>query len=58
MKSRPLPSRAIRASNIIHRGVGQHSFSPQPMDANIRHMMHGPIRPMEEPGFFARLFRR
>lgn len=23
-------------------------------DASLRYMMHGPIRPMHEPGFFAR----
>lgn len=27
-----------------------------PMDASLRLQTHGPIRPMEEPGFFARLF--
>jgi hypothetical protein len=32
---------------------------PRPYrDASLRYMMHGPIQPMEEPGFFARLFRR
>ena len=32
---------------------------PRPYrDASLRYMMHGPILPMEEPGFFARLFRR
>jgi hypothetical protein len=30
---------------------------PRPYrDASLRYMMHGPIQPMEEPGFFARLF--
>jgi hypothetical protein len=29
---------------------------PRPFrDASLRHQMFGPIRPMEEPGFFARL---
>ncbi|WP_162935654.1 hypothetical protein [Tsuneonella amylolytica] len=29
---------------------------PRPFsDASLRHQIHGPIRPMEEPGFFARL---
>ena len=27
-------------------------------DASLRYMKHGPILPMEEPGFLARLFRR
>lgn len=27
-------------------------------DPTLRHMSHGPILPMEEPGFLARLFRR
>ena len=27
-------------------------------DASMRLQKHGPIRPMEEPGFFARLFLR
>lgn len=32
--------------------------SPRPYrDASLRYLKHGPIRPMEEPGFFARLFR-
>lgn len=32
---------------------------PRPYrDASLRYMTHGPIRPMEEPGFFARLFGR
>jgi len=32
---------------------------PRPhLDASLRFMKHGPIRPMEEPGFFARLFGR
>ena len=32
--------------------------SPRPhRDASLRYQMHGPIRPMEEPGLLARLFR-
>jgi hypothetical protein len=32
---------------------------PRPhRDPSLRYMTHGPILPMEEPGFFARLFRR
>ena len=30
---------------------------PRPYrDASMRYQMHGPIRPMEEPGLIARLF--
>ncbi|WP_374408398.1 hypothetical protein [Pelagerythrobacter sp.] len=30
---------------------------PRPhRDASLRYMTHGPIQPMEQPGFFARLF--
>ena len=25
-------------------------------DASLRYMQHGPVQPMEEPGFFSRLF--
>lgn len=33
--------------------------APRPhRDPSLRYMMHGPIQPMEEPGFFARLFGR
>lgn len=32
---------------------------PRPhSDASLRYMTHGPILPMEEPGFLARLFGR
>jgi hypothetical protein len=32
-------------------------IQPRPhRDASLRFMTHGPIQPMEEPGFFARLF--
>jgi hypothetical protein len=32
---------------------------PRPYnDPSMRYMKHGPIQPMEEPGFFARLFGR
>jgi hypothetical protein len=32
---------------------------PRPFhDASMRYQMHGPIRPMEEPGLLARLFGR
>lgn len=32
---------------------------PRPYtDASLRRMKHGPILPMEKPGFFARLFGR
>ena len=32
---------------------------PRPhQDASLRYMKHGPIQPMEEPGFLARLLGR
>ena len=32
-------------------------IQPRPhRDASLRYMTHGPIQPMEEPGFLARLF--
>ena len=32
---------------------------PRPYsDPSLRYRIHGPIQPMEEPGFFARLFGR
>ena len=32
---------------------------PRPhQDASLRYRTHGPIQPMENPGFFARLFAR
>lgn len=32
---------------------------PRPYsDASLRYMTHGPVQPMEEPGFFARLLGR
>ena len=34
-------------------------ISPRPYsDANLRHRKLGPIQPLEEPGFFSRLFFR
>lgn len=30
----------------------------QHLDPSIRRKVHGPIRPMDEPSFFERLFRR
>lgn len=39
---------------------GADSWShPRPYtDASLRRMKHGPIRPMERPGWLRRLFRR
>jgi hypothetical protein len=32
---------------------------PRPhQDASLRYIKHGPVQPMEQPGFFARLFGR
>jgi hypothetical protein len=58
MKPRPLPSRAQRVSNIIHRGAVVHGFDQRPMDASRRRHIHGPLQPMPSRGFFARLFGR
>jgi len=45
--------------------LSYHSSRPDPwvyprphQDASLRFRKHGPIQPMEEPGFFARLFGR
>lgn len=36
-----------------------HWTLPRPYrDASMRYHVHGPIQPMEEPGFFARLLGR
>jgi hypothetical protein len=36
-----------------------HWTMPRPyQDASSRYIKHGPIRPMEEPGFWRRLFGR
>lgn len=33
-------------------------FDRKPLDASMRYHWFGPILPMEQPGFFARLFGR
>ena len=51
MRSSPMASQSYRSS----RPDGW--TMPRPYrDASLRYMQHGPILPMEEPGFFARLF--
>jgi hypothetical protein len=53
MRSIPMASLSYRSS----RPDGW--IMPRPhRDPSLRYMIHGPIRPMEEPGFFARLFGR
>lgn len=48
-------------SSLIHhqplsaRGLGM--AAPQ-RDPTVRRQIYGPILPMEQPGFFARFFRR
>jgi len=40
-----------------HRSRPDNWTLPRPYsDATLRRMAHGPIQPMEQPGFFARLF--
>ena len=53
MRTLPMPSQSYRTSQPDRWTM------PRPhRDASLRYMMHGPILPMEEPGFFARLFGR
>lgn len=57
MKQRPLSPRAPRVNAIIHRDrsyLGVHD-APRPMDPSARLRAHGRVRPMEQPGWFARL---
>ncbi|MEE4154598.1 MAG: hypothetical protein V2I27_10605 [Erythrobacter sp.] len=43
----------------IHSSQPDRWSSPRPYsDASIRLLKHGRVRPMEEPGFFERLFLR
>lgn len=59
-RSKPLSRRAPRVNAIIHRGrpyQGIHD-EPRPLDPIVRRQRHGPVLPMEQPGFFARLFGR
>ena len=45
------------ASQSYHSSRPDGWTMPRPYrDASLRRMIHGPIQPMEEPGFFARLF--
>jgi hypothetical protein len=48
----------IHASAIIHRDRPYHGLSGerQSMHPTERFHRHGKVRPMEEPGFFRRLF--
>ena len=41
-----------------HRSGNDRSwrFDRKPQDASLRYRMHGPIVPLETPGFLARLF--
>ncbi len=46
------------ANLTFHSSRPDHWTMPRPhSDASLRHMMHGPVQPMEEPGFFRKLFR-
>ena len=42
----------------MHQSLPDRWAKPRPiLDPSMRRKVHGPIRPMEEPGFFERLFR-
>jgi len=47
-------------SSLIYRSSRPDSWTmPRPYrDASLRRMMHGPIQPMEQPSFLARLLGR
>lgn len=53
-----LSKRAPRVNAIIHHDRTYHGVHEErrPMDPAERMMRHGRIRPMQEPGFIARLF--
>lgn len=45
-------------SSLIQQQLPRTSgWAPQ-RDPNVRRQIYGPILPMEQPGFFARIFRR
>ena len=45
------------ASQSFHSSRPDRWTMPRPYrDASLRYRKHGPIQPMEEPGFLARLF--
>jgi hypothetical protein len=48
-------TRSPRTSNIIHRDRPCDGNLRRPLDASVRLQMHGKVRPMEEPSWFARL---
>jgi hypothetical protein len=53
---KPLPPR----NSLSYRSSRPDAWiMPRPhRDASLRYMKHGPILPMEQPGWFARLFGR
>ena len=45
------------SSLSFHSSRADRWLQPKPYsDTSLRYRMHGKIQPMEEPGFFARLF--
>jgi hypothetical protein len=52
-RTNPMPGLSYRSSQP-DRWIMPRPYS----DASLRRHVHGPIQPMEEPGFLARLFRR
>lgn len=46
-------------AQIFHSSRSDKWTAPRPYsDPAMRYMSHGKVLPMEEPGFFARLFRK
>ena len=46
------------ANYTVHHSLPDRWAKPRPsLDPSMRRKVHGPIRPMDEPTFFERLFR-
>lgn len=58
--SSPMRMSGLDVSSKSHGSSRPDSWAaPRPyQDESLRRKKHGPIRPMEEPGFFCRLFKR
>jgi hypothetical protein len=41
----------------MRNGLADPAKPRRHLDPSMRRKVHGPIRPMDEPGFFERLFR-
>lgn len=54
-----MPKYGPRSSPSYRSSAPDRWVMPRPhQDASLRYRAHGPIQPMERPGFFARLFGR